>query len=163
MTATERFVWLPVTASACLRPRLLRAFAALAHAVARNHPLTSRVLAEILRHHSGRRAGHPLTPSAVARIIEQLDASGWITVHRRAGERGRHLFLVHDGHRALGNAVASPAPTAILDDGSGARVDERSLALKEDHSTDRPENEVDCSSPAVGERQVVGEPVALPA
>lgn len=143
MTSTERFIWLPVTASECLRPRLLRAFAVIAYAVAQKHPLTFRVLAEVLRHHSGPRAGLPLTTGAVTRIVEQLDASGWITVHRRAGEHGRHLFGVHDGH-----------PPASLDDRSGTRTGEGSLAYKEDRRTDRPDDDTARTSPAVGERQV---------
>ncbi|MGW4024053.1 hypothetical protein [Streptomyces sp. NPDC005009] len=146
MTSTERFVWLPVTASECLRPRLLRAFAVIAYAVAQKHPLTSRVLAEVLRHHSGPRAGLPLTTGAVTRIVEQLNASGWITVHRRAGEHGRHLFGVHDGR-----------PPAFPDDRSGTRTGEGSLAYKEDRRTDRPDDDADRTSPAVGERQVGGE------
>ncbi|MFC8372060.1 hypothetical protein ACFUIT_29565 [Streptomyces sp. NPDC057239] len=146
MTSTERFVWLPVTASECLRPRLLRAFAVIAYAVAQKHPLTFRVLAEVLRHHSGPRAGLPLTTGAVTRIVEQLDASGWITVQRRAGEHGRHLFGVHDGR-----------PPASPDDRSGTRTGEGSLAYKEDRRTDRPDDDTARTSPAVGERQVGGE------
>ncbi|MFC5239086.1 hypothetical protein [Streptomyces atrovirens] len=145
MTSTERFVWLPVTASECLRPRLLRAFAVIAHAVAQKHPLTFRVLAEVLRHHSGPRAGLPLTTGAVTRIVERLNASGWITVHRRAGAHGRHLFGIRDGH-----------PPASSGDRSGTRTGEGSLAYKEDRRTDRPDDDADRASPAVGERQVGG-------
>ncbi|MGC0372546.1 hypothetical protein [Streptomyces sp. SAI-229] len=148
MTPTERFIWLPVTASECLRPRLLRAFAVIAYAVAQKHPLTFRTLAGVLRHHSGPRAGLPLTTGAVTRIVEQLDASGWITVHRRAGEHGRHLFGVHDGR-----------PSALLDDRSGTRTGEGSLAYKEDRRTDRPDDDTAHPSPAVGERQVGREAV----
>lgn len=164
MAPTERFVWLPVTASECLRPRLLRAFAVITHAVALKYPLTSRVLAQVLRHHSGRRAGLPLTASAVTRIVDELDASGWITVHHRAGEHGRHLFVVHDGRTAAGRAPhALPVRTGFLDDRSGARVGEGSLAYKEDRSTDRPDDEPARPSPAVGERQVDEEAaVAVP-
>ncbi|WP_081237683.1 hypothetical protein [Streptomyces viridosporus] len=160
MAPTERFVWLPVTASECLRPRLLRAFAVITHAVAQKHPLTSRVLAEVLRHHSGRRAGLPLTTGAVTRIVDELDASGWITVHHRAGEHGRHLFKVHDGRSVPGRASRAKGmtvSTAFLDDRSGVRADEGSLAYKEDRRTDRPDDEAAPISPAVGERPVESE------
>ncbi|MFD3728542.1 hypothetical protein [Streptomyces sp. NPDC058671] len=139
---TERFIWLPVAASEHLRPRLLRAYAVIAYAVVRGIPLTEGVLADFLRHHSGRRAGQALTAEAAGRIVDELAASGWISVHRRAGSRGRHLFLVHDQQAPL---------SSVLDDRSGPQPDARSLANKEDLRIDRPENDAMPVSPAVGE------------
>ncbi|MEV4943658.1 hypothetical protein [Streptomyces zaomyceticus] len=140
---TERFIWLPVAASEHLRPRLLRAYAVISYAVVRGIPLTEGALADFLRHHSGRRAGQALTSEAAGRIVDELAASGWISVHRRAGSRGRHLFLIHDRQQANHSPV--------LDDRSGPQPDERSLANKEDLRIDRPENDAMPVPPAVGE------------
>ncbi|MFI8326326.1 hypothetical protein [Streptomyces sp. NPDC085529] len=142
LRADERFIWLPVAASERLRPRLLRAYAVISYAVVRGIPLTEGVLADFLRHHSGRRAGQALTAEAAGRIVDELAASGWISVDRRAGFQGRHLFLVHD--RQVGSS-------SVLDDRSGSHSDERSLAYKEDLRTDRLENAATSLSPAVGE------------
>ncbi|MFI1718271.1 hypothetical protein [Streptomyces litmocidini] len=142
LRSTERFIWLPVAASEHLRPRLLRAYAVIAYAVMRNIPLTEGVLAGFLRHHSGPRAGRAITTEAAGRIIDELAASGWITVQRRAGAQGRHRFFVH----APQGKVSS-----VLDDRSGPDLGARSLAYKEDLKIDRPENEAASVSPAVGE------------
>ncbi|EFE72492.1 conserved hypothetical protein [Streptomyces viridosporus ATCC 14672] len=139
---TERFVWLPVTASERLRPRLLRAYAVISYAVVQKIPLTERVLAGFLRHHSGRRAGTAISTDAAGRIVDELVASGWIGVRRRAGFQGRHVFFAHD----------RPVPaTSRPDDRSGPGVGARSLANKEDLMTDRPENDAAPASSAVGE------------
>lgn len=142
MRATERFIWLPVAASEHLRPRLVRAYAIISYAVVRGIPLTEGGLADFLRHHSGRRAGQALTSEAAGRIVDELAASGWISVQRRAGSQGRHLFLVHDQQ-------ARPSP--VVDDRSGSQPDARSLANKEDLRIDRLENDAMPVSPAVGE------------
>ncbi|MFF5788550.1 hypothetical protein ACFY8P_26745 [Streptomyces sp. NPDC012693] len=142
---TERFVWLPVAASEHLRPRLLRAYAVISYAVVRGIPLTEGALADFLRHHSGQRVGQALTTEAAGRIVDELAASGWISVRRRAGSQGRHLFLVHD-QQAI--------PSSVLDDRSGLHADERSLANKEDLKIDRLENDAPLVSPAVGELPV---------
>ncbi|MEU1228884.1 hypothetical protein [Streptomyces sp. NPDC005828] len=142
LRSTERFIWLPVAASEHLRPRLLRAYAVIAYAVMRNIPLTEGVLAGFLRHHSGPRVGRAITTEAAGRIIDELAASGWITVQRRAGAQGRHLFLVHAPQEKV---------SSVLDDRSGPDLGARSLAYKEDLKIDRPENEAASVSPAVGE------------
>lgn len=139
---TERFIWLPVAASEHLRPRLLRAYAVIAYAVVQKIPLTERVLAGFLRHHSGRRAQTPISTEAAGRIIDELVAAGWISVRRRAALQGRHEFIVHD----------QPVPASrVPDDRSGPDVDARSLAYKEDLKTDRPENDAPPASSAAGE------------
>lgn len=146
LRSTERFIWLPVAASEHLRPRLLRAYAVIAYAVMRNIPLTEGTLAGFLRHHSGPRVGCAITTDAAGRIVDELAASGWITVQRRAGVQGRHIFLVHGPQEKA---------SSVLDDQSGQDPGARSLAYKEDLMTDRPENEAPSVSPAVGEVQVV--------
>ncbi|MFE1343426.1 hypothetical protein [Streptomyces sp. NPDC058757] len=145
MWPNERFIWLPVVASERLRPRLLRAYAVISFAVAQNLPLTERELAGYLRHHSGRRAGQPITTEAAGRIIDELAESHWIAVNRRAGTQGRHLF---------GVLVEKTTPSSAPDDRSGSAPDDCSLAYKEDLKTDRLENEPTPLSPAVGEPQV---------
>ncbi|MFF8415262.1 helix-turn-helix domain-containing protein [Streptomyces omiyaensis] len=142
MWPNERFIWLPVVASERLRPRLLRAYAVIAFAVVQNVPLTEHELAGHLRHHSGLRAGRPITTEAAGRIIDELAESRWITVDRRAGSRGRHLF---------GILVEETSPSSTPDDLSGSDPDDRSLAYKEDLRIDRQENEPTPWSPAVGE------------
>ncbi|MFI0929589.1 hypothetical protein ACH4TP_37560 [Streptomyces sp. NPDC021012] len=142
---TETFIWLPVAASEHLRPRLLRAYAVIAYAVVRGIPLSEGVLANFLRHHSGRRAGQTLTVDAAGRIVDELAESGWISVQRRAGSQGRHLFLVHD---------QQVIPSSGVNDRSGPRPDDRSLAYEEDVRIDRHEENNKSFSPAVGELQV---------
>ncbi|GAA2409714.1 hypothetical protein GCM10010420_42840 [Streptomyces glaucosporus] len=154
MEEHERFVWLPVRASECLRPRLLRAYAVIAFCVVRKIPLTERELAGFLRHRSGRLAGRPISTDAAGRVIDRLAASGWITVNRRAGLRGRHCFLVYDG-RGKAPAPAPPGTaTPRPDDGSGSRTGAASLVYKEDPRTDRPDDDGALLPPAVGETQV---------
>ncbi|WP_445282579.1 hypothetical protein [Streptomyces sp. DSM 118148] len=142
LQSAERFIWLPVAASEDLRPRLLRALAIIAFAVTQKIPLTESALAGFLHHHSGPRAGETISPDAAGRIVDELAASGWISVRRRAGLQGRHVFVVHDEP-----VVASHD----FDDRSGLDADARSLAYKEDLMTDRPENDAAPFSSAVGE------------
>ncbi|GFH39236.1 hypothetical protein [Streptomyces pacificus] len=143
---TERYVWLAVVASEQMRPRLLRAYAVIAYAVVQGIPLSEGDLASFLCHHSGPRAGKPVSTEAASRIIDELAAAGWISVRRRAGFQGRHLFVVHDSPCA-----ATPQP----DDRSGPDADASSLAYKEDLRIDRPENEGLPLPSAVGEVTVV--------
>lgn len=150
MTATERFIWLPVHASESLPPRLLRAYAVISHAVVQRIPLSEGDLARLLRHHTGHRAGYPITVEAAGRIIDRLAASGWLTVERRAGVRGRHLFLVHSSS-AGPDAPPTAIPTPATDDGSGPDAHAGSLAYKEDPKTDRPDDERALVPPAAGE------------
>ncbi|WP_241845776.1 hypothetical protein [Streptomyces sp. CB02261] len=145
MWPNERFIWLPVVASEQLRPRLLRAYAVISFAVVQNMPLTERELAGYLRHHSGPKAGQPITTEAAGRIIDELAESSWITVDRRAGARGRHLFSI---------LVEETTPSSALDDLSGPDLHDRSLAYEEDLRIDRLENEPTPWSSAVGEPPV---------
>ncbi|WP_331729391.1 SMC-Scp complex subunit ScpB (plasmid) [Streptomyces avidinii] len=163
LSATERFVWIPVAASEDLTPRQLRAYALIAYAQAQRIPLTESEIARALHHHSGRRAGQPLTTAAAGEIVDELEAARWITVERRAGVRGRHHFIAHDIPPALAQDAAcgqpattdvTPSSTSGPGEGSGSSADAGSLANKEEPRTDRPDDEPAPFSPAVGEVQV---------
>ncbi|MEV6791310.1 hypothetical protein AB0M87_04760 [Streptomyces sp. NPDC051320] len=130
----ESFVWVPSRASEALSPRQLRAYTAVAYAVATGHPLTLSEIGTVLRHRSGKKCGQPLSDKAVDRILTGLEKLGWITVDRRAGYRGRHLFTVHDQPSQM-------TLTPDVEEGSGADLGDGSLATKEDHRTDSPEDE----------------------
>lgn len=163
MTSAERFVWLPLNASEELRPRLLRALAVISHAVIRNIPLTIGELAARLRHHSGRQAGSPITVGAASRIVNALEAARWIVVDRRAGPQGRHHFRLPDrawplpregsetGVGTAAESVGTRGSRPTVDEGSGSATGDGSLAFKEDHRIDRPDDGGTPCSPAVGE------------
>ncbi|WP_234315804.1 SMC-Scp complex subunit ScpB [Streptomyces sp. NRRL F-5527] len=162
LSATERFVWIPVAASEDLTPRQLRAYALIAYAQAQKIPLTESEIAGALHHHSGRRAGQPLTTAAAGEIVDELEATRWITVERRAGVRGRHHFVAHDIPAAAQDAACgqpssagvAPSSTSGPGEGSGPSADAGSLATMEEPRTDRPDDERALFSPAVGEVQV---------
>ncbi|MFJ1653448.1 hypothetical protein ACIOC2_19075 [Streptomyces sp. NPDC088337] len=128
----EHGAWVPTRAAEALSPRQLRAYAAIAYATATGHHLTLADLGRILRHRSGKQAGQPLNARSVRRILQDLEDLGWISVDRRAGYRGRHLYEVHDEPRQI-------TLTADTDEGSGDDLDEGSLASKEHPPTDSPE------------------------
>lgn len=128
---TEHGAWVPTRAAEALSPRQLRAYAALSYGTATGHHLTLADLGQVLRHRSGKKAGQPLDPRSVRRILRGLADLGWISVDWRAGYRGRHLYTVHE-------EPTHPVLTADTDEGSGADLGEGSLASKEDHETDSP-------------------------
>lgn len=161
MRRDELFIWLPVAACEDLTPRQLRAFAVLCFAQVQRIPLTEPELAGYLRHHSGARAGAALSVTATGKVIDALEAAGWVTVQRRAGAHGRHQFIAHDVPPApkadvssAAEAKAAAATSSSFDEGSGPQLGEGSLATREDQSTDRPDDERRLVSPAVGEVQV---------
>lgn len=168
LSATERFVWIPVAASEDLTPRLLRAYALIAYAQVQNIPLTESQIAGALHHHRGRRAGQPLTTAAAGEIVDELEATRWITVERRAGVRGRHHFVAHDIPAAAQDPACGQPPstgialstTSASGEGSGPSADAGSLATMEEPRTDRPDDERALFSPAVGEVEV-GEGVEI--
>ncbi|MGV2917367.1 hypothetical protein [Streptomyces alfalfae] len=159
LSAAERFVWIPVAAAEDLTPRQLRAYALIAYAQAQKIPLTESVIAGKLHHHSGQRSGQPLTTAAAGAIVDELEATRWITVERRAGVRGRHHFIAHDIPFAAqdlpcGQPSATgvaPSSTSAPGEGSGSSAGAGSLATKEEPRTDRPDDERALFSPAVGE------------
>ncbi|MEV5450007.1 hypothetical protein [Streptomyces sp. NPDC052535] len=128
----EHGAWVPSRAAESLAPRQLRAYAALAYATATDTPVTLSELARVLRHRSGKQDGQPLATRSVRRILRDLEELGWISVERRAGYRGRHVYTVHDEPTA-------PVLTADTDEGSGADLEDGSLASKEHPPTDSPD------------------------
>ncbi|MGW1616412.1 hypothetical protein ACWCQZ_44595 [Streptomyces sp. NPDC002285] len=159
MGRDERFIWLPVAACEDLTPRQLRAYAVLCFAQVQRIPLTEGELAGHLYHHSGARAGTALSAAAAGKVVDAVEEAGWVTVLRRSGVQGRHQFVAHDVPPAPGSAQPSSSaentsPSSRLDEGSGLQAGEGSLATKEDHTIDRPDDERRPDSPAAGEVQV---------
>ncbi len=130
----ELFVWIPVRAADTLRPRLLRLYVAIAYAQARRTPLTLRELADHLRHETGQQQGEPLTERQTARLLDELAATGWITVHHRQGPRGRHAY---EAHTTPLHPVRTAAATPDIHDGSAPGTPDGS-PCEEDRPTDRP-------------------------
>ncbi|MCX4504296.1 hypothetical protein [Streptomyces anulatus] len=132
----EHFVWVPVRAADALSPRLLRLYALIAYAEARNVPLSVGDLGGMLYHHTGKKAGQHLGDRQAARLLEELGSTGWITVHARQGLQGRHAYETH--RHPLHSAVQAPAAAPDIHDGSGADDHAGSLTSREDPRTDRP-------------------------
>jgi hypothetical protein len=175
---TETFVWLPVAASEDLTPRQLRAYAVIAFAEQMRIALTERELAAHLLHHSGKKAGQPITAAAAGVVVDELEVAKWVTVQRRAGAQGRHRFVAHDIAPSAavepGAPVSDAAPgtvqecpqdpvdnasdlsaSPLVGEGSGLLVGEGSLANEESPRTDSPDDERALCSSAVGEVPVV--------
>ncbi|WP_217545606.1 hypothetical protein [Streptomyces sp. GbtcB6] len=168
----ELWAQIPVRAAEALTPRLLRLYALLAYSTARRIPVTVAELGEMLHHHTGQRAGQCLGERQARRLVDELAESGWLTVHRREGEQGRHAY---ETHRHPLHTVPAPAEEAPADeqlalwdgeaadfyDGSGSDLGDGSLATKEDHPTDRPDetNPVGVSRRRRGDREWVPAPV----
>ncbi|MFD5426371.1 hypothetical protein [Streptomyces sp. NPDC127084] len=166
MSRTEAFVWLPVAAAEDLTPRQLRVYALVAYAQARGIALTEAELAASLRHHSGKKAGEALSVTAASTIVDEVEASRWMTVQRRVGERGRNLYIAHDlppearpdglvdPRGAVPEATSEGSGSSPVGEGSGSPVGEGSLANREVPMTDSPDDGRALLSPAVGEVQV---------
>ncbi|MFZ3494567.1 hypothetical protein ACODT5_15310 [Streptomyces sp. 5.8] len=178
VSRSESFVWVPVAASEDLTPRQLRAYAVIAYAQAVGIKLTEGELAGSLFHHSGQKAGQTLTVTSAGVVVDELEASRWLTVVRRAGAQGRHQFIAHDIASAQdaepvsacltqapggdGQDLQEPVENAGGDadsspngEGSGPLSGEGSLANEESPTTDRPEAARALDSSAVGEAEVV--------
>ncbi|MFD8259562.1 hypothetical protein ACFV19_11570 [Streptomyces griseoluteus] len=171
MTRTEAFVWLPVAAAEDLTPRQLRAFALIAFAQARGIALGEAELATGLLHHSGKKAGQPISVTAASAVVDTLEAARWVTVQRRAGAQGRHRYVAHDippearpddgcaaGATATEAAVTRGSQKSVssqLGEESGSPVGEGSIANEESPRTDSPDDERPFFSSAVGEVPVV--------
>jgi hypothetical protein len=93
---TESYVWVPVAAAEDLSPRQLRAFAAVTYAGAMGIAITEGELAGYLFHYFGKRAGQPIGAAAAGAMVDEVEATGWLTVQRRAGAYGRHVLVAHD-------------------------------------------------------------------
>lgn len=135
VTYTERSVRVPVTLCEALTPRRLRAVLLARHAEADGHQLTAAELAGELFHHSGKSVGHPLSERTGRRLLDGLEADGWIVLGRRAGYQGRHEITHHDRPlRPVPDApapVSAPAPSPDNHGGSGAVNSGGSLAIEE--------------------------------
>ncbi|WP_326677665.1 hypothetical protein [Streptomyces sp. NBC_01237] len=148
-TDEELFVWLPARAATSLPPRQLRLYAVISYAQIRRMPLSLAELRAVVRHQYGDSAGEPLGERQVMRLLDGLEDTGWITIHRRQGPRGRHAYEAHQRplHPVLDDATdeptappaaAAPAPaTPDIHDGSAPRTADGSPS-REDHRTDRP-------------------------
>ncbi|MEU6405431.1 hypothetical protein [Streptomyces sp. NPDC046985] len=170
LSRTEAFVWVPVAAAEDLSPRQLRAYAVIAYAQAVGLALTEAELAGSLFHHSGAKAGQPLTTTAAGVVVDELESARWLTVRRRAAAYGRHQFVAHDivpdevppalcedddGGREAAESGTDESGTSPVGEGSGPLGGEGSLANEESPTTDRPDDVSALGSPAVGEAQVV--------
>ncbi|WP_329182191.1 hypothetical protein OG754_40360 (plasmid) [Streptomyces decoyicus] len=178
MKRAEAFVWLPVATAEDLTPRQLRAYAVIAYAEQMRITLTEAELAGHLLHHSGKKAGQPITAAAAGEVVDGLEAARWVTVQRRAGAQGRHRFVAHDiaptAVEEVGEPIADTAPqtaqecpqepvdgathgsgSPLVGEGLGSQVGEGSLAYRELPRTDSPDDEGALFSSAVGEVPVV--------
>ncbi|MFD8437417.1 hypothetical protein ACFV2I_20245 [Streptomyces microflavus] len=147
-TDAELFVWLPARAATSLPPRQLRLYAVISYAQIRRMPLTLAELRAVVRHQYGDSAGQPLGERQVKRLLADLEATGWITIHHRQGPRGRHAYEAHlrPLHPVLDDTAedptAPPAPAAPatatpdIHDGSAPRTADGS-PCRDDHRTDR--------------------------
>ena len=141
----ERYVYAPVRAADTLRGVLHRLYLLLRYtAFVERRDLTLTEMAVVLRHHGGKNAGQPLHDTTVARLLDELEAAGWITQDKRAGYRGRHQITVHDDPvqpvDEPRHGIPGPHPTPHSDDGSGPDLRDGSPAYKEDLVLDDPGN-----------------------
>ncbi|MFF3891349.1 hypothetical protein [Streptomyces sp. NPDC001914] len=138
---SELWVRIPVRSAEALPPRLLRLYALLAYSTARRIPVTAAELGEMLYHHTGQRAGEHLGERQARRLVDELEETGWLTVRRREGERGRNAY--EPNRHPLRIVTAAPledgAGAPVIHDGSGPADHDGSLASKEDQQTDRHE------------------------
>lgn len=138
----ERRVWAPVRAADTLRGTLHRLYLLLRYTVlVEKRDLSLAEIAAVLRHHGGESAGRPLHDATVGRLLDELEAAGWITQDKRAGYRGRHAITVHDDpvHAVDGPDAPAPGPgtttaaTADAEGGAAPDLEGGAPAYKEDH------------------------------
>ncbi|MER6834273.1 hypothetical protein ABT320_09775 [Streptomyces cellulosae] len=115
----EHFAYVPIGAAKTLRPILFVLYCAITYATATGTPVTAAELAGVLG----------VTERSARRLVDELEAAGWITVHRRAGAHGRHTYEVHD--HPLHPVLEQPG-RPDTDGGSGPDTIGGSLAIKED-------------------------------
>ncbi|MFJ2514671.1 hypothetical protein ACIPEL_15255 [Streptomyces griseoviridis] len=139
----ERYVHAPVLAAETLRPVLHRIYLLARYTqIVERRDLTLAEIATVLRHHSGKKAGQPITEAAASRLLTELEATGWASLDRRAGYRGRHRITIHDHpvHAVDEPTTPATAPDATPDpgDGSGPDLGDGSLAYREDQELNDP-------------------------
>ncbi|MFF8034891.1 HTH domain-containing protein [Streptomyces sp. NPDC016626] len=115
----SHFAYVPIGAAKTLRPILFVLYCALTYATVTSTPVTAAELADILG----------VTERSARRLVDELEALGWITVHRRAGRHGRHAYDVHD--HPLRPVTEQPVQPDT-NGGSGTDTNDGSLAIKED-------------------------------
>ncbi|MFJ9889832.1 hypothetical protein ACIQRW_28810 [Streptomyces sp. NPDC091287] len=143
----------PVRVAEALPPRRLRAWLHLARVTAKGLPVTAAELAGELRHHSGKSAGKPLCEKTGRRLMDDLEAAGWLTLGRRAGQQARHAVTVNTSPLHSVRATTEPAvdepvddalfpvsdllapPATDIHDGVGPDDQDGSLATREDSSS----------------------------
>ncbi|WP_329356939.1 hypothetical protein [Streptomyces anulatus] len=142
----------PVRVAEALTPRRLRAWLHLARATAKGLPVTGAELAGELFHHTGEHAGERLCEKTGRRLLDDLEAAGWLTLGRRAGHRARHAVTVNTSPLHSVPAPTEPAvdddvddalfpladllapPATDIHDGVGPDDQDGSLATREDNS-----------------------------
>ncbi|MEO3976336.1 hypothetical protein [Streptomyces sp. CAU 1734] len=134
-TTAEPGIEVPVRLADALPVRRLRAWLHLARATDLRIPVTAAELAGELRHHTGKRAGETLSARAGLRLMDDLEAGGWIALDRRAGYQGRHLVTVNRTPLRTAGAPAAASPGPVIHDGSGPADHDGSLTSKEDTSS----------------------------
>lgn len=157
----EPYVWGPVRAADTLRGLLHRLYLGLRYAALKAHQPTLTELAQLLRHHGGKLAGQALAEASVAKLLDELETLGWITLDRRAGYRGRHAITVHDDPV---RPVTGEEPTLDPGDGSGPDLADGSLTYKEDQELNdrRSTQERGSFRRRRGDRKWVATPVDTP-
>lgn len=133
----EPYVWASVRAADPLRglEHRLRLGLRYSGVVKSYHPILAE-FAQLLRHHGGEHAGHPLHEVGAARFLDRLENLGWISQDKRAGYHGRHLITVHD---APVRSVAGE-PTPDPGDGSGPDLGDGFPPYREDQELNDPRN-----------------------
>ncbi|MFI7236137.1 hypothetical protein [Streptomyces cyaneofuscatus] len=106
----------PVRVAEALSPRRLRAWLHLARATAKGLPVTAAELAGELFHHTGKSAGKPLSEKTGRRLMDDLEAGGWLTLGRRAGQHARHAVTVNNSPLHSVPAPTGPAVDEAVDD-----------------------------------------------
>lgn len=127
---TEAALEVPVRVAEALTPRRLRAYLHLARATAKGLPVTGEGLAGELFHHTGKAAGQPLSQKTGYRLLDELEALGWLTLDRRGGQR--HAVTVNT--HPLRPVPTTEQPSADNHDGVAPANCDGSLASKEDSS-----------------------------
>ncbi|MEW2570469.1 hypothetical protein [Streptomyces sp. NPDC047070] len=149
LDAGERFVCAPVRAADSLRGLMHRLYLLLRYTqTVEKRDLSFAEIAAVLRHHGGKSAGQPLHEGTVPKLLDELEATGWITQDKRGGYRARHAITVHDDplHPVDEPAAPQPGPaggadaTPDAEGGAGPDDEGRAPAYKEDQPLNDPGN-----------------------
>lgn len=129
----ESFVTVPGWIADAAEPRELAAVLLIAHAEKAGHHPTAAELAGELFHHGGKHKGEPVSERTARRLIDRLEAKGFIDVGHRAGYQGRDTLTVrHAPLQAVPTPETTPQVSPDNHGGSGPDSHGGSLAIKED-------------------------------